>query len=197
MIKIDIQKELDAHYNITNHAYERYAERMTGRDNPTDIRTYINLHKHDIEERINKLINYGKLIYEGKLRDYPVNKIYFNDSWVVVVDPKTRNVITLYKIDFGIESVNKLFIDEMLLKIESLNKELLDVKNNVCETNNEITKTIQSNEDEIKYYKSMIKSLEITNESLNTVIKESNVKIKQKEKEMSDLIDLFVSRKKF
>lgn len=195
-MKIDTSEKFKK-YNITNHAYERYAERMTGRDNPTDIRTYLNAHKQDVNDRINKLINYGNLIYEGKLRDYPINQIYFNDSWVIVVDPKNNNVITLYKIDFGIESVNELFIKEMLDKIQSLNEELQAVKVIVAKSNEEILDTISNNTEEIKYHKSVIKSLEITNESLNNVVKESNVKIKLKEKEMSDLIDLFVSRKKF
>lgn len=195
-MKIDTSEEFKK-YNITNHAYERYAERMTGRDNPTDIRTYLNAHKQDVNDRINKLINYGNLIYEGKLRDYPINQIYFNDSWVIMVDPKNNNVITLYKIDFGIESVNELFIKEMLDKIQSLNEELQEVKVIVAKSNEEILDTISNNTEEIKYHKSVIKSLEITNESLNNVVKESNVKIKLKEKEMSDLIDLFVSRKKF
>lgn len=195
-MKIDTSEEFKK-YNITNHAYERYAERMVGRDNPTDIRTYLNAHRQDVNDRINKLINYGNLIYEGKLRDYPINQIYFNDSWVIVVDPKNNNVITLYKIDFGIESVNELFIKEMLDKIQSLNEELQEVKVIVAKSNEEILDTISNNTEEIKYHKSVIKSLEITNESLNNVVKESNVKIKLKEKEMSDLIDLFVSRKKF
>lgn len=206
MINIDEQTSLQQDtkgifitYNITNHAYERYAQRMVGKDNPTDIRTYINNHKKDIQEWISKLINYGELLYEGRLnlKDNPINQIYFKDYWIIFVDPKNKNVITLYRIDFGDEEVNKLFVQKKLEQLDDMKKCLSRTKENVDKEIVEYQSIIDNNELDIKYYRSQIKSLKAINEGYEILIKNSNLEVNKVENEISKLVDSLVMRRTF
>lgn len=184
-------------YNITNHALERYAERMAGKAEITDVRIYINEHKDDINERINKLINYGEMIFEGKIKDHNSSQIYYKDKWVVIVDPKNKNVVTLYKIDLGDEEVNELFVNKMLEKIKREKDNLHNIKE---ETENKIAEykqVIEDNDHEIKYSKKLIKSLEEINEGYNILIKNANLDIDKQNKKVVDLIETLIARKQF
>lgn len=180
-------------YNITNHAYERYAERMARKESATDVRIYIADHKDDIAERINKLINYGELIFEGKIKNYPSSQVYYKDKWVVIVDPKTKNVVTLYKIDLGDNEVNDLFVNKTLKRIKEKQEELeLAVKQ--AEANKaEYRSIIDTNNADINYYRKIAKSLEEVNESYNGLIKGVNIEIEKKEKDVADTVELLIS----
>lgn len=184
-------------YNITNHAVERYAERMAGKSDITNMRIYINEHRSDINERINKLINYGELIFEGKIRDYPLNQVYYKDRWVVLVDPKTKNVITLYKIDLGDEEVNELFTNKILNKIKEEQSVLCSVKEEVDKEVSELRDVIADNINEIEYSKRVIKSLEETNEGYSILIKNANLKVEKQNKKVTDLVETLIARKQF
>lgn len=184
-------------YNITNHAVERYAERMAGKSDITNMRIYINEHKDDINERINKLINYGECIFEGKIRDYPLNRVYYKDRWVILVDPKTKNVITLYKIDLGDEEVNELFANKLLNKIKQEQEVLCTVKEEADKQISEYKKVIDDNNHEIEYSKRLIKSLEETNEGYNILIKNANLNVEKQNKKITDLVETLIARKQF
>lgn len=54
-------------YTISNHAKERYAQRIMSRDNITDIRKFVCDHDSDIEKWINEMIEHGESIYTGPL----------------------------------------------------------------------------------------------------------------------------------
>ena len=184
-------------YNITNHAQERYAQRIVGKDNMTDIRTYINAHKNDIKKWINELIHYGTMIYEGKLRDYSLSQVFYKDFWVIIVDPKQRNVVTLYKIDLGDNEVNELFVTKIMQKINDKQNYLEKTKESAEKNIIEYQKIIDDNNLDIKKWQSMIKSLQQVNQSYEILIKNSNLEIRKVESEISDLVDKLVARKIF
>lgn len=184
-------------YNITSHALERYAERMAGKLNTTDMRIYIMDYRDDIIERINKLINYGELIFEGKIKDHTLNQYYYKDKWVVIVDPKTKNVITLYKIDLGDDEVNDLFTNKMLEKIKEKQEELKDIAEKSVSSQVEYQEIIDTNNADIAYYRKMIKQLEEVNSSYMTLIKNTNIEVDKKKKEIADIVETLISGRKF
>lgn len=184
-------------YNITNHAMERYAERIAGKTDATNIRIYINEHRESINERINKLINYGELIFEGKIRDYSSSKVYYKDHWVIIVDPKNNNVVTLYKIDLGDEEVNDLFVKKTLEKIKAEQKFLIKVEEDTTNQIKEYKQVIDDNINEIEYSRKVIKSLEEVNESYKTLIKNANLNVEKQKKKITDLVDVLIARKQF
>lgn len=200
MIKIEEDKREEKPfitYNITNHAQERYAQRMVGKDNMTDVRTYINAHRNDIQKRINELIHYGTLIYEGRLRDYPLNQVYYKDFWVVIVDPRTKNVITLYKIDLGDDEVNELFVTKMMQKINDKQAVLDKTKETTDNNILEYQKIVDDMNDDIKKWQSMIKSTQQVIQSYEALIKNSNLEVMKIESEINDLVDMLIARKRF
>lgn len=184
-------------YNITNHAMERYAERIMNKENPTDIRMFINEHRQDINDRINKLINYGNLIYEGKLREHPVNQYFYKDRWVNIVDPKTKNVITLYKIDLGDEEVTDLFITKTLQRINESKKMLNITINNISAKNKEYQDIINEAKSDIEYHKKMIKSLEENIECYEILMKNLNNEVLKAEDKLKDDIQMLIAKKQF
>lgn len=53
-------------YSISKHAMERYAERIMGKDTNWDVNKFVLANVSKIETDINKLIQFGTLIYSGK-----------------------------------------------------------------------------------------------------------------------------------
>ena len=52
-------------YTISNHSKQRYAERIMGKED-IDVNRFITLNEDKIKTDINKLIQYGEMIYSGK-----------------------------------------------------------------------------------------------------------------------------------
>ena len=53
-------------YIITDHAKERYAERIADREGNWDIKQYVACNDGKITEDINKMMEYAQFIAEGK-----------------------------------------------------------------------------------------------------------------------------------
>ena len=74
---------------VSNHAKERYSERIMDKDNKADMLVFIQKNEQKIKEDIFKMITYGEILYSGKPTvDYnkqPVD-IFLKDTWVVIVD---------------------------------------------------------------------------------------------------------------
>lgn len=107
---------------ITKHAEERYVERIMGYTERGDIISYIAENKDLITERLNKMLEFGTEIYEGKIRDGSYVHVVLKDTWILILDRKKAKVITLYKICLmsDDDEFNKLFVDKMRQKIEKL-----------------------------------------------------------------------------
>lgn len=190
-------------YNLSDHAFERYAQRIMGYQNQTDIRRYVNQNRQTIIDRVNKICNYGELFYEGGLRDYPLNKIYVKDNWVVIVDPSKNLVVTLYKVDFGLEvendgvDFNKLFLDKHKNKLAKAKSEFAKYKEEADVNIKEFQNFKKENDDEIKELNKRIKSLEEQNEGYNKLIKGYKDNVAYKQREITNIVENMVCRKKF
>ena len=96
-------------YNISTHAKQRYAERIMGKED-IDINRFVTLNEDKIKTDINKLISYGDLIYTGKQNKGNVVDVYIKDCWVIIADNKAKNVITIFKIDLGLDDEFNKFL---------------------------------------------------------------------------------------
>lgn len=188
-------------YNISKHGMERYAERVMGKED-IDINRFVTLNEEKIKTDINKLINYGELIYQGKQtqKDGKSNVIdvYLKDCWVVLADRKTKNVITLYKIDLGFdEEFNKLYVSKMMEKLNTYKEALERTKTQVGIETITYREMIADAETQIKDYRTMIKNLEGLCEGYRAIIDNNNVKIAQANKDVADVVNTMIGKKEF
>lgn len=184
-------------YSLSNHAKERYAERIMNRDNITDIRKYISDHDEDIEERVNKLIEFGKMIYTGPLGNKNYVEVYIKDLWVILVGPTKKVVITLYKIDFGDDEFNDFFVKRMTAKIDDVHK-AIDISSKEAEDDIEAYQDIiRTNNDEISFLKKQIANLEEMNEGYRILIKNASTDKENKERELRRLVEQLILKKEF
>ena len=188
-------------YKISRHAQERYSERIMGKED-TDVARFITLNEDKIKTDINKLIQYGQLIYSGKQsqKDGKGNivDVFLKDCWVVIADSRIKNVITLYKIDLGLgDEFNKAYVSKMLEKLNA-NKEVLEnVHRQVQEESNTYREMINDAETQIKEYRSMIKNLEELSIGYKTVIDNNCVKITQANRNVAEVVNQMINKKEF
>ena len=164
-------------FTVSQHAKERYAERIMNRDDKTSIVQFINVNDFKITENINKMIEYGNLIYSGKsmsndkLNNNAICDIYVKDLWIIITDKNKKTVITLYKIDLKAgEDLDKLYMERMINSITDKTAKWNELNTS---NNNEIENTkikIVENEEAITEYKKRIKSLEEQNESYKSLL---------------------------
>ena len=186
---------------LSNHAKERYAERIMDKDNKADINVFIQKNEQKIKEDIFKMITYGELLYSGRPTvDYnkqPVD-IFLKDTWVIIVDITKQNVITLYSIDLGLgDDFNKEYINKLLEKLSSAKQRYEEAQigiNTQIETYNTIVK---ENIDMINDYRSKIKILEKQNQGYLDVIDTLRVENTAAEREVRDVVAVMTGKKVF
>ena len=188
-------------YTLTNHAKERYSERIMGRENKMDVQTFISTHEDKIRDDIDKMIEYGEVIYEGqqvRSKDTRPCKYILRNDWLVVVNPQDKKVVTLYKIDLGAgEEFNKAYISTMLNRLEDAKKKSAEKIDIIKQTESCYRQSIEDNNNKINEYKSFIKSLERQNESLNELLKEEKNDLIIAEEEIRDIIGIITTGTKF
>lgn len=184
-------------YEVTNHAKERYAERIMGRDTIADTRVFVKEHNQDIVDWINKLVNYGTLLYTGAIGDHPITKAYLKDYWCILVDAKINRVITLYKIDLGDDEVNEIFLSKMLQKIEDAKEDIIKTQQKTEEEVSEYQNLIATNEADIQQLKNKIKSLETINEGYKLIIKGAKEEIDAASYKVRTLVEQLIAKRNF
>lgn len=196
-----VEIKSDIVYNISVHAKQRYAERIMGKED-IDVNRFITLNEDKIKTDINKLISFGTLIFSGKQTNKD-NKssmvdVYLKDCWIVLADSRIKNVITLYKIDLGLDDeFNKAYISKMMEKLNA-NKEVLEsVQQQVQEESNTYREMIKDAETQIKEYRGMIKNLEELCVGYKTIIDNNVVKVAQANKDVVEVLNTLIGKKEF
>ena len=189
-------------YTVSKHAKERYTERIMEKATANEINTFLVQNEDKIIGDINKMIQYGELIYIGKQvqkdgRSYNV-EVFLNGLWVVITDVKSKNVITLYKIDLGVdEEFNLEYVDRMMDKFNAAKENIEFVTIEVNKENDSYKTMIEQNINMINEYKSYIKNLEELNVGYKTILANNSVKIKRAETEMTDILNKLIGKKEF
>lgn len=188
-------------YILSNHVKERYAERIMGRDNKMDIQSFISTHEDKIREDINKMIEYGEVIYEGiqvRSKDTRPCKYILRNDWLIVINSQDKKIITLYKIDIGAgDEFNKVYINTMLNRLEDAKKKSAEKIDIIKQTESCYRQSIEDNNNKINEYKSLIKSLERQNDSLNELLEEEKNDLIIAEEEVRDIISIMTTGTKF
>ena len=192
----------DITYTVSKHAKERYAERIMERATNNEIQTFVVQNEEKIIGDINKMIQYGELIYTGKQaqkdgRTYNV-EVYLNGLWVVITDIKSKNVITLYKIDLGVdEEFNQEYVSRMMDKFNAAKENLEYITLEVEKENDSYKTMIEQNVSLINEYRGYIKNLEDLNSGYKTIIDNNTVKIKMADREVADVLNKLIGKKEF
>lgn len=189
-------------YKISSHVKNRYAERIMGKDNKNDVNRFIAENDLKIKQNIHKMIKYGELIYQGKQSQKDgkgnVLSVYLNDCWVVLVDSKSNVIVTLYKIDLGLDDdFNKIYISKMMDKLNENKAALENVQIEVLKESNMYREMIDDAEAQINEYKSMIKNLENLRDSYKSVIENNNVKVSKANRDVADCVNTLVGKREF
>ena len=192
-----------AEYTISQHAKTRYAERILGRQNKLDVNAYIVQNEEKIKNDIIKMITYGELIFCGKTdggkKDDNSNKdIYLKDTWTIIVDSKTSNVITLYKIDLGVdEEFNKEYVNKMLEKLVSAKEKEREELKKKNEDATNYRNLINENDLKIREYRSYIKNLEAQNEGYKAIVDNLGVELDIASAEVKEIVNTLIGKKTF
>ena len=192
----------DTTYTVSKHAKERYTERIMEKSTSNEINTFLVQNEDKIINDINKMIQYGELIYTGKQtqkdgRTYNV-EVFLNGLWVVITDIKSKNVITLYKIDLGVdEEFNQEYVSRMMNKFNAAKENLEYVTLEVEKENDSYKTMIEQNVALINEYKGYIKNLEELNAGYKTIIDNNLVKSKMADREVTDVLNKLIGKKEF
>lgn len=189
-------------YTYSKHALQRFAERMKDYDSQIDVSVFIANHNEEIKERINKLIEYSDLIYTGRSTvDYnkEIVDVYLNkDGWVVIIDHKKNNVITIFNISLGLdEELDRIYLE----KVDTNLKQLRVKREEKLETIDKSEKAYQEILDENKKLenelRTQLKNLEKQDEAYQEVIKSLQTDRDIADKELRSFIAKILGKKVF
>ena len=162
---------------LTQHVKERYAQRIMGRQEKIDASIFVARHEDKIVKDIENMVKYGETIYKGPpLNDkngQPVS-IILNGSWVVIMDPKVKRVITLFKIDLGLDKeFNDNYILRLKEQLEESKKQYEEAKKKIDSEIGSYKESLADNQSLINEYRSSINALETQNRFLQGLIDEA------------------------
>ena len=182
---------------VSNHAQQRYAERIMDRDNKSDVAVYVAANRDKIDNDINLMVEYGKMIYSGKLeKGQNVTNVYLKDTWVILVDPNSKKVITLYSIDLGVGSeFNKEYVNLLLSRLEEEQKVYQEKNDELLKLIGELKNQQSQNKDKINEYRKLANDLEKANENLADVIADYETQRYVAEKNVRDIVEVLVGKK--
>lgn len=187
--------------DISKHAKERYGERIMDKDNKADINRFIIENEEKITTDINKMIEYGTLIYQGKQkRDNKTNTIsvYVKDLWVILCDTQKSVVITLYKIDLGLDDdFNKTYMNKMLDKLALAEHEKAFIVDSLTEETKKYEELISHSINMINEYKGYIKNLEELIDSYKTIVDKNKVQIDIQDRNIAEIVNSLIGKKEF
>lgn len=182
--------------NISKHAQQRYAERIMEKDDKTDIAVFINEHQEKISEDINKMIEYGEEIYQGKANGKDEAIVVAKDAWIILITKERDNVITLYKIDFGLdEDFNKEYVTKMREKLLKAQEKAEEEKKKIEENVEEYRGIIETNKETIAKHNRINKSLSEQNEMYQGIINSMKANVEIAEEEVRVIVEKLIGRK--
>ena len=165
--------------NISNHAKERYIERIKGIRSKAEIKQYLAQNEDRVEEHILKLYEYSELIFTGQVGgDKTTRDFHLNGDVCLVVGNNCIN--TIYFINFAFpERTRQVVIADLKEEISKLQDEIEAETENTNMKKLEFDEKIRLVEQEIKTLK---ESIEIKLDEIKIYETEKNLlskKLKQ------------------
>lgn len=189
-------------YKISSHCQQRYAERIMGKEEKTDIARFVSLNEDKIKTDINKMIEYGNCVYSGRQSQKDgkgkVIDVYVQDTWVLLVDEREKVVVTLYRIDLGLgDEFNNTYVAKMLEKLDSTKAILEDIQKQVQEESDMYKQMINDAEIQIKERRTEIRNLEELSAAYKIIIDNNCIKVAQANKDVTDVLNKLIEKKVF
>lgn len=158
--------------NITNHAKERYIERLKGINNRNEIKQYLAQNEEIIENHILKLYEYSEKVFTGQIGgDKTTKDFYLNgDICLVVGDDCIR---TIYKINFAFPEHTRLMV------IRDLKEEIVRLQDKIETEGVEIANKREGLDSNIAKCRREIERLQI-----EMFIAEDEIKVYEAQKEV-------------
>lgn len=186
---------------ISKHAKQRYAERIMDKDELVEVNIFIARNEAKINNDILKMIEYGEIIYEGEslnLNNKRNTLVCLSGTWVLILDAQSYNVITLYKIDLGLEEAfNKEYVSRMVEKINNEKKTLEEIDKQLNEEKSIYNKNIVENEIAIKEYTKIIESLKEQNDNYRSIINSLKTNHNIADKKVKDIVANLIGKRTF
>ena len=187
---------------FSNHAKERYAERIMDKETKLEVNVFIQEHEEKIKSDITKMIQYGTLLYSGKptsdIYDRRPVDIYQNGLWIIIVDTGRNNVVTLYSIDLGVgDELNQEYVGKLLGMLNAAKQNYEEVKAEIELQANIYRDIITQNESIIATYRKDIKELEKYSEDLRGVIEGLETRTTLADREVRDIVAKMIGKKIF
>jgi hypothetical protein len=159
--------------NVTNHALDRYVERIIGITDMTTGRQHINSNREKIVENVNKMVEHAQLICTMQINgDKSTKNYWLRDNIVLVTDTANTTIITLYRIDFGFdEEIDRVVTDSLLEKIKLLKIKLESKKETIADTVSYKETELSNVESEIINLKERLFMLDVKKNTLQSEIK--------------------------
>ena len=186
---------------ISKHAETRYAERIMNKAEKADVTVFVQNHREKIKNDIEKMVEFGFLLYSGRsVSEYNKNvvDVYLRDTWVVIVDKEKQLVVTLYSIDLGVgKEFNDEYITLMRNKLDKAKAEYESQKMIIVKKQVECKNIMEQNRQVIADYRKIIKALEEQNQMYDDLIDSMQTNMQVAEKDVRDIVAVFVGRKVF
>ena len=195
-----------AKFQITQHAKERYAERIMNKDEKSDIAVYVARNQEKIETDINKMMEYGELLYSGfirdrndeAIRDKKEVRVYLCGTWVLLADKLNNKIITLYKIDLKVgEDFNKQYVAAKKVAIDEAKEKVIAVGEECGQVRQQYREIIQECESKIAEYRNAITKLTNQKQAYQTLIDTADMSIKEANDALREQIMELVCKKEF
>lgn len=175
-------------------------ERIMDREHPTDVALFIKNHETKIQQDIEKMVEYGTLLYEGPSDRDPKKSVgvTINDSWVIIWDTRDFVVITLYCIDLGVgDDVNKAFISGALARIDEAKQNCANVAKRTEEYIALYKEIIEKEEANISRYRKLIKDLETQVNNCRQMLISINADNEVANEQLREAVENLIGKQKF
>lgn len=148
--------------DVTRHIIRRYAERIEGIKDETELNRYVTLNSDLIKERILKIYEFSTWIYRGQVgTDKTTANFYLRDDIVLVGDSNETKLYTLYRIDFDFPpETNKLIVKDLMSAMKTLRENLDTVQKEVDSYVEERQYVIEDCDQQLRNLKSQIEIIE-------------------------------------
>lgn len=113
---------------ISKHALVRYVERVKGIKSNREVKIYIAMNECNLTRNLEKMIQFSNLIYKGQLFNNTTKSYHLVDNIILVMDVRAKELVTIYRVDFGLSSnENRQTLSRILVKISRLKKQLSSI----------------------------------------------------------------------
>lgn len=171
--------------NVTNHALRRYIERIKECEKNC-VEQNLNLNKEQYQIDLNKMFEQSRLIYTGRFNDkYTETNFRLVDNIILITDLRDTKIITLYRVEYGIDRETDLMIIENLLrKLDKTEKEYINIMNEISSEKDKLLAEREGLTSEIETLKETLDAMNESLKVLNKYINTFSYKEKQAKSEM-------------